>query len=124
MSQVGSSNTTPELAVRRLVFAMGYRYRLHDKTLPGKPDLVFRSRDRLIFVNGCFWHGHRGCRYARLPKSRVSFWSEKISRNVERDKSNAQKLRRQGWHVLTIWQCELRNIDKLKKRIERFFDHG
>jgi DNA mismatch endonuclease, patch repair protein len=121
MSRIGSENTTTELAVRRLVFAMGYRYRLHDKSLPGKPDLVFRGRSRVIFVNGCFWHGHLRCKYARLPKSRIEFWSEKIEANRTRDKRKLAWLRTHGWRVLTIWQCELKNVDRLTKKIHKFF---
>lgn len=122
MSRVRSKDTTPELAVRRLVFGMGYRYRLHDKRLPGKPDLVFSGRRKVIFVNGCFWHGHDGCRYAKLPKSRVDFWQAKIERNRDRDLKNIASLEADGWKVLTVWQCELKNIDLLTSRLYEFFE--
>jgi DNA mismatch endonuclease (patch repair protein) len=122
MSRVGSKNTTPELAVRRILFSMGFRYRLHDKRLPGRPDIVFRGRRKAIFVNGCFWHGHEGCRYGRLPKSRVEFWTDKISRNRERDRQNEESLREAGWRSLTVWQCELKNIDELAKRLYDFLE--
>ena len=122
MGRVGSKNTTPELAVRRLVFSMGYRYRLHDIRLPGKPDLVFSGRRKVIFVNGCFWHGHKRCRYARLPKTNVDFWREKIERNRARDRKNKAQLTRLGWGVLVVWQCELRNIEKLSAKLYDFFE--
>ena len=113
----------PELAVRRLVFAMGYRYRLHDKHLPGKPDLVFSRRRKLVFVNGCFWHGHKGCKYARLPKTKVDFWSEKIKNNRARDRTNIVLLQRNGWKVLTVWQCDLRTIDVLANKLYEFLEN-
>ncbi|MNZ90184.1 Very short patch repair protein [compost metagenome] len=120
MSRVGSKDTKPELVVRRLVFAMGYRYRLHSKHLPGSPDLVFPGRKKVIFVNGCFWHGHLGCRYGRLPKSRVEFWQAKIDRNRERDRENIASLEADGWRVLTVWQCELKDIETLANRLNEF----
>ncbi|MBU9292114.1 very short patch repair endonuclease [Burkholderia multivorans] len=122
MGRVGSKNTTPELAVRRLLFSMGYRYRLHDKRLPGRPDIVFSGRRKVIFVNGCFWHGHEGCRYGRLPKSRVEFWTEKICRNRERDRQNDERLLATGWRSLTVWQCELKSIDELAKKLYDFLE--
>lgn len=120
MSRAGSKDTKPELVVRRLVFAMGYRYRLHAKRLPGSPDLVFPGRKKVIFVNGCFWHGHPGCRYGRLPKSRVEFWSLKIDRNRERDRENIASLEADGWRVLTVWQCELREPERLCEKLREF----
>jgi DNA mismatch endonuclease (patch repair protein) len=123
MSRVKSKNTTPEMAVRHLVFGMGYRYRLHDKRLPGRPDLVFSGRRKVVFVNGCFWHGHVGCRYARLPKSRVDFWRAKIEKNQARDRMNIASLESSGWKVITIWQCELKNIETLANKLYDFFEH-
>lgn len=120
MSRIGSKNTKPEITVRRLVFSLGYRYRLHSKHLPGSPDLVFPGRKRVIFVNGCFWHGHSGCRFSRLPKSRVEFWQTKIEHNRERDRENIAALEADGWRVLTIWQCELKNIEQLMIRLKVF----
>lgn len=120
MSQVGSKNTKPELVVRRLVFSMGYRYRLHCKTLPGTPDLVFHGRKKIIFVNGCFWHGHSDCRYGRLPKSRIAFWQAKIDRNRERDAENIAKLQTTGWRVLTVWGCELKEIETMMSKLNEF----
>ncbi|MFN3715961.1 MAG: very short patch repair endonuclease [Thiobacillus sp.] len=123
MSRVRSKNTTPELAVRRLVFGMGFRYRLHDGRLPGKPDLVFPSRRKVLFVSGCFGHGHKGCRYARVPKTRADFWREKIQKNKARDRANIILLQRNGWKVLTVWQCELKSIEALTKKLYEFLEN-
>ncbi len=122
MSRVRSKDTTPELAVRRLVFGMGYRYRLYDKKLPGRPDLVFAGRCKVVFVNGCFWHGHRGCRYARLPRTNTDFWREKIRKNRARDKRNTALLEASGWKVLTVWQCELKDIETLADSLHDFLE--
>jgi len=123
MSRVKSKDTSPEMTVRRLVYGMGYRYRLHDKRLPGKPDLAFLGRRKVIFVNGCFWHGHDGCRYARLPKTRVAFWKTKIEKNRARDDEIASVLRADGWKVLTLWQCEIKNIEELESKLYGFIEH-
>lgn len=122
MARVRSRNTKPELAVRRLVHGMGYRYRLHGKDLPGRPDLVFRRARKVIFVHGCFWHRHRGCVLARLPKSRSDFWLPKLEGNRLRDERNKRALTRTGWKVLTIWECEIKEVKKLEKRLGRFLD--
>jgi len=124
MARVLSKNMRPELIVRKLVFALGYRYRLHARELPGCPDLVFRPRRKVIFVHGCFWHRHPNptCVLARLPKSRLDFWLPKLEGNRERDEKNNKALRREGWKVLTIWECELRNTRRLETRIRRFLD--
>ncbi|MDO7910011.1 very short patch repair endonuclease [Pseudomonas sp. 22-AL-CL-001] len=123
MSRVRAKNTKPELVVRRLVFSMGYRYRLHDKTLPGTPDLVFPGRKKAIFVNGCFWHGHANCRYGRLPKSRTAFWQAKIDRNRQRDADNIANLQAAGWQVLTVWQCELKELEILMSKLNEFIQN-
>lgn len=123
MSHVKSKNTGPEMLVRHLVFRMGYRYRLHDKRLPGKPDLVFSGRRKAIFVNGCFWHAHEDCRYASLPKTRVSFWQEKLQKNRIRDRANTALLQAKGWKVLTVWQCELKDIETLANKLYDFIEH-
>lgn len=120
MSQVKGQNTKPELAVRRLIFGMGYRYRLHDKRLPGKPDLVFPGRRKVIFVHGCFWHGHVDCRYGRLPKSRTDFWRKKIVTNQKRDRKNVDDLLAANWCVLIVWQCELKEPKSLIQKIDDF----
>ena len=122
MARVRSKNTGLELVVRRLVHGMGYRYRLHGKDLPGRPDLVFRSRNKIIFVQGCFWHRHRGCALARLPKSRQEFWVPKLEANRRRDERNKLALTRDGWRVLLIWECQIGSVDLVRARIRRFLD--
>lgn len=122
MGRVRSKNTGPELAVRRLAHGMGYRYRLHDARLPGKPDLVFSGRRKVIFVHGCFWHGHTGCRYARLPKTRVDYWREKFACNKNRDAVVRRKLRALGWRSLVVWQCELKRPERLAEKLRDFLD--
>lgn len=121
MSLVRGKNTKPELAVRKLLSGLGYRYSLHSRKLPGQPDIVFTSRKRAIFVHGCFWHGHK-CSKGRLPKSRVRFWREKIERNARRDRTTKQKLSRMGWKSLTIWECNLRKniLPKVEDRLTTF----
>jgi DNA mismatch endonuclease (patch repair protein) len=110
------------MLVRRLVFAEGYRYRLHDRKLPGCPDLVFKSRRKVIFVHGCFWHRHANCALARMPKSRLDFWEPKLAANKERDTQNKKLLAKEGWNVLTIWECELKNAERLRRTIKGFLD--
>lgn len=121
MARIRSKNTGPEKTVRSLVYSMGYRFRLHAKDLPGKPDIVFRRRAAVIFVHGCFWHLHSKCRDGTIPKSNVSHWREKLLRNVHRDRQHARRLRRAGWRVLTVWECETENnVERLERRLERF----
>lgn len=122
MARVRSKNTRPELLVRKLVFALGYRYRLHDRKLPGSPDIVFGPRRKIIFVHGCFWHQHARCAIARVPKSRQEFWTRKFEGNKLRDQRNRRALARQGWKVLTIWECQLSNPNRVSERIGRFLD--
>lgn len=119
MSRIKSKDTKPEMFVRSLVHGMGYRYRLHARDLPGNPDLVFRSRERVIFVHGCFWHQH-GCRQYRQPRSKRSFWEPKLRKNKERDATVQSELRRRGWKVLVIWECEVKKEAALRSRIKRF----
>jgi len=123
MATIQAANTKPELAVRRLVHGMGYRYRLHAKELPGKPDIVFPGRKKIVFVHGCFWHRHRGCRYATSPKTRTDFWNEKFVKNVARDRRNRLALKKMGWAVMVVWQCELKNSEKLARRIDGFLQN-
>jgi DNA mismatch endonuclease, patch repair protein len=123
MAAVRSKDTKPEMAVRRLVHAMGFRYRLHQTSLPGKPDLVFASRRKIILVHGCFWHRHRGCRYATTPKTRTAFWNQKFCTNIERDRRTLRELKRMGWSVKTVWQCELKNPAKLAKALDEFLSN-
>lgn len=122
MAAVRSKSTGPEVQVRRLIYGMGYRYRLHDKRLPGTPDIVMVGRRKVIEVYGCFWHGHQDCRYGRLPKSRHDFWKAKVERNRERDAENVVRLTDSGWKVLVIWQCELKQLDVLKKKLYAFIE--
>lgn len=120
MRRIRSRDTLPELVVRRLVHGMGYRYRLHVKALPGKPDLVFAGRRCVIEVRGCFWHLHEGCREGRIPESRKEYWGPKLERNRERDRVNVRKLKKLGWRVLVIWECEVGRSAKLRNRVLRF----
>lgn len=112
----------PEMAVRRLVFRMGYRYRLHVKGLPGKPDLVFPSRRKAIFVHGCFWHQHRGCLDSRIPRTNQAYWIPKLEMNKRRDRSNRARLTRMGWRSLVIWECWTRGARRLERMIRQFLD--
>jgi DNA mismatch endonuclease (patch repair protein) len=112
MAAIKSKNTRPEMFVRRLLYSLGYRYRLHIKYLPGNPDIVFESRKTVIFVNGCFWHQHRKCKYAVIPKSNVKFWSSKLRMNVERDKYNYKQLKKLGYKVAVIWECEINKASR------------
>lgn len=120
MSLVRSKDTKPEMALRRLVHSLGYRFRLHDARLPGKPDLVFPGRHKVIFVHGCFWHRHARCRYTTSPRTSVRFWQAKFCANVERDARARRELRKLGWKVLTIWQCQMKNLQKVEERIDEF----
>ncbi len=123
MSRVRSKNTVPEMIVRRLVHGMGFRYRLHDPSLPGKPDMVFRRLRKVIFVNGCFFHAH-DCASGTIPKSNRKFWRDKLAKNAIRDRSDRQELAQKGWRVLTVWQCELSQKSVLKDRLRRFLVEG
>ncbi|MHB1220324.1 MAG: very short patch repair endonuclease [Alphaproteobacteria bacterium] len=122
MSRVRGANTKPEWTVRRLVHGMGYRYRLHSSDLPGKPDLVFARRRKVLFVHGCFWHRHPDpkCPLSRLPKSRLDFWVPKLEGNRKRDKRDEKRLRDIGWSVMVVWECQLKNKNRLAARIGRF----
>ena len=120
MSRIRSKNTSPELYVRRLVHRLGFRFRLHNRKLPGRPDLVFASKSKVIFVHGCYWHMHE-CRFGRVkPATNAAFWEAKRRANVERDCRNEQALKRQGWRVLIIWECSLREPKGITRRLERF----
>ena len=122
MARVRSTDTRPEILVRKLVYALGYRYRLHARELPGRPDIVFRKRAKVIFVHGCFWHRHAGCALARMPKSRLEFWQPKLEGNKKRDERNKRELQRMGWKVLTVWECQVNRPARLADRIRRFLD--
>jgi len=108
MSRIRGKNTKPEMIVRKFLFSKGYRYRLHDKNLPGKPDIILPKYKTVIFIHGCFWHGHEGCRYYVIPKTRTDWWVEKINRNKEKDEESRDKLTRADWRILTIFECELK----------------
>lgn len=120
MARIKSKNTTPELVVRKSTHALGYRFRLHRQDLPGKPDLVFVRKRKVIFVNGCFWHGHDCRRGARMPASNTTYWTAKISRNVERDRGNRKALRSMGWEILIVWECQLKKPSELRRRLKAF----
>lgn len=115
MSKIGPRNTKPELALRSLLHRAGFRFRLHAKDLPGKPDIVLPKYRTVIFVHGCFWHRHRGCRFATTPSSNKGFWSKKFSENVDRDKRKARALRRLGWIVLIVWECEVPRTQRMQR---------
>ena len=123
MGRVRSADTAPERRVRRWLHAQGFRFRLHRKDLPGKPDIVLPGLRSVVFVHGCFWHGHPGCPRSRLPASNKAYWMRKIEGNVARDKRTARKLRRGGWHVFTVWECMLSNEIKMKQRLLRPLSH-
>lgn len=114
MRQVKGKNTTPELCVRKLLHEMGFRFRLHSKDLPGKPDIVLPKYRLCILVNGCFWHQHLGCPRATIPASNFDFWKAKLSRTRERDRQNITELSKLGWRTLVIWECETKNTEKLR----------
>jgi DNA mismatch endonuclease (patch repair protein) len=122
MRRIRSKGMAPELAVRRLVFSMGFRYRLHVSGLPGKPDLVFSRHKKVIFVHGCFWHNHqsKNCGIARMPRSNVAYWRPKLAANRLRDATHLADLRKLGWNSLTIWECELEDRAQVSKKIRRF----
>ena len=116
MASIHSKNTKPEILVRKFLWRHGFRYRLNNPRLPGHPDIVLRKNRTCIFVNGCFWHGHEGCKYFHYPKSNVDYWTKKINRNRERDKEEQKELAEMGWHVIVVWECELKP-DKREKTL-------
>ena len=122
MAAIKGKDTKPEMMVRRYLHALGFRYGLHNRKLPGSPDLVFRSLKTVVFIHGCFWHGHENCRYATTPKSNTEFWTQKITRNRERDRESEEKLRAKGWNVITIWECDLRDKNRRKETLEALAD--
>ena len=124
MASVGSKNTGPEMAVRRALHRLGYRYRLASSELPGRPDLVFPSRRKAIFVNGCFWHGHR-CRNGQLPKSKLDYWGPKIAENQRRDRRQRSRLAAMGWSSKTVWECRIRkDLDRVIEELTDFLDNS
>lgn len=117
MARITGKNTTPEVAVRQVAHSIGLRFRIHRRDLPGRPDLVLRKHRCVVFVNGCFWHQHEGCRRASSPKSNTGYWSAKLARNVARDIRNAEELERLGWRVVVIWECETKDRARLEEII-------
>lgn len=122
MRAIKSKGMKPEMIVRRLVHSRGYRYRLHRKNLPGTPDLVFPGRKKVIFVHGCFWHQHKDCKISRVPKSNQDYWIPKLEKNKARDQEHQYSLKKLGWDVLVLWECELKELEKIGKRVKGFLD--
>ena len=120
MRRVRSTGTKPELSVRRELHRRGYRYRLHRSDLPGRPDIAFPSRRKVLFVNGCFWHLHPGCVQVRMPEANRDYWEAKLTRNRQRDVENINALRNLGWEAMTVWECELQDLDDVLARVESF----
>ena len=120
MSRIKGKNTKPELVIRKLLWRKGYRYRIHYRKLPGKPDLVFPGRKKVVFINGCFWHKH-DCKYFKWPETNSNFWQDKINRTAQRDNENYETLKRMGWHSIIIWECKIKNnITEAIDEIEKF----
>ena len=117
MAKIKSSNTAPERKIRSILHNLGYRFRLHKNNLPGKPDITLSKHKTVIFVHGCFWHRHEGCRYTTTPATRKEFWMKKFTNNIQRDKTVSKELKELGWAVLVIWECELRDVESLKQRL-------
>jgi DNA mismatch endonuclease (patch repair protein) len=122
MRNIRSRNTAPELVLRRLLSKLGYRYRLHSRDLVGRPDVVFPGRRKAIFVHGCFWHQHSGCREGRMPASRLEYWEPKLRKNQERDVANRIQLEARGWKVLVVWECETKGIGPLTEVLRHFLE--
>lgn len=120
MSAIRAENTRPELAVRCLLHQLGYRYRLHAADLPGRPDIVFRKRRSVVFIHGCFWHGHKGCGLNRAPQSRQEYWVPKLKANRVRDREAIKRLTKNGWRSLIVWECEISSPGQLAKRLRAF----
>ena len=122
MSSVKQRHTKPEITVRKILHRLGFRFRLHSKKLPGTPDIVLPKYKAVIFVHGCFWHQHEGCRKAHRPTSNIEFWNEKLDNNIERDSRKEAELKNSGWKVLTIWDCEIKDEDLLIERVKNFLN--
>lgn len=122
MAAIKGKDTKPEMIVRKYLFSRGLRFRVQVRKLPGTPDIVLPKYKTAIFVNGCFWHGHEGCKYFRLPKSNVEFWKEKIERNIERDRESLQALLDSGWKVIRVWECELRNKANREETLNEIYN--
>lgn len=118
MQQIKGKNTKPEILLRKILFSKGYRYRINTKNLPGKPDIVLKKYNTVIFVNGCFWHGHKNCKYFVIPNTRTAFWTEKITTNTKRDQNNIESLLDLGWNVITVWECDLKS-NKIEETVDK-----
>lgn len=122
MSAVKGKDTKPEMIVRKYLFSKGLRFRLHVKSLPGNPDIVLPKYKTVVFINGCFWHGHNGCKYSHLPKSNVEFWENKITANKSRDTGNEIKLKQMGWRVIRVWECEIKRVQVRTETLEKLYN--
>ena len=122
MAAIKGKDTKPELIVRKYLFSRGLRYRIQDKRLPGRPDIVLPKYKTVVFVDGCFWHGHEGCRYFRLPKSNIEFWEQKIFRNKARDSRNTTELQELGWRVIRVWECDIRKVAGRRDYLDSLYD--
>lgn len=120
MSRISGGNTKPELIIRKLIHGMGFRFRLHVKNLPGKPDIVLPRHRKIIVVNGCFWHGHQDCIRSKRPATNIEFWNSKIVGNIERDERNKTALEKAGWQVLVVWDCETKKTEQIKDKLKNF----
>ena len=121
MARVSGSNTKPEIVVRKILYGLGFRYRLNVRKLAGTPDIVLPKHKKVVFVHGCFWHGHNGCKRSKRPTTNVAFWNRKINKNIDRDKKSLKELRRLGWKPLVIWECQTKRPESLGERLIRFF---
>ena len=121
MTAIKSRHTKPEIIVRSLLHRLGFRFRLHDKKLPGKPDIILPKYKTVIFVHGCFWHQHKGCKRSTIPKSNTDYWIPKLTGNVKRDVQHKADLKKIGWNVATVWECETKDADKLEKKLKKTF---
>jgi len=124
MSRVKGRDTKPEIIVRSFIFRMGFRFRLHQSDLPGTPDIVLPRHGKVIFVHGCFWHGHKRCSRSKRPTTNENFWNNKLDGNIIRDKRYPRELRKMGWKVLIVWECETKSLEKLLRKLERFLHDG
>ena len=122
MSRISSKHTSPEIVVRKALYRLGFRYRLHDKKLPGKPDIVIKQAKTAIFVNGCFWHQHKGCKRRSVPKSNLKYWKGKLKANVERQRADIKELKRLGWKIFIVWECEAKREVVLVKEVNKIYE--
>jgi DNA mismatch endonuclease (patch repair protein) len=123
MARISGSNTKPEIVVRKILYGLGFRYRLNVRKLPGTPDIVLSKHRKVIFVHGCFWHGHKNCSRSKRPRTNVAFWNKKIDSNIKRDAASLKALHKSGWKTLVIWSCQTNKPAKLEKRINNFLQH-